>query len=51
MLGKILFGVAAVILFLAGIGSTLVPNPQNWALFCMALGLLLGDHKFLLSRR
>jgi hypothetical protein len=51
MLGKILFGTAAVILFLAGIGSTLVPNPQNWAVFCMALGFLLGDYEFMLSRR
>ena len=41
--GRILFIVAAVVLFLGGIGSPLIPAPMIWALFCIALGLALDD--------
>mgnify|MGYP001603977775 CR=1 FL=1 len=38
-----LFLVAAVVLFfLAGVGSTLLPNETTWGLCCLALGLLLS---------
>lgn len=43
-LGKLLYVVAAVILFLGGIGSPAVPNPVIWALFCMVLGLILDSY-------
>jgi hypothetical protein len=39
--GKILYLIAAVLLFLAGIGFTALPSPVTWALSCLALGLLL----------
>jgi hypothetical protein len=42
---------AAIVLFLAGIGATLVPSPMIWALFCMALGFLLNDYDFSFRRR
>jgi hypothetical protein len=45
-IGMILYLVAAIILFLGGIGSTAVPNPMMWGLFCIALGLLLDDYGF-----
>jgi hypothetical protein len=41
--GRILFVVAAVILFLGGIRSPLIPDPMIWALFCIALGLVFDD--------
>lgn len=50
-LGKLFFVLAALLLFLAGIGATFVPNPQLWALFCIALGLLLGDYSLGWQRR
>lgn len=50
-LGMILFLVAAVLLFLAGIGSTLLPNPMVWALFCMALGFFLNGYDLSFRRR
>ena len=43
MIGKILFGIAAILFFLGGIRSTAVSNPTDWGLFCMALGLVLRD--------
>ena len=42
-LGKIFFLIAAIFLLLAGLGATVIANPMIWALFCIALGLLLGD--------
>jgi hypothetical protein len=45
-IGMILYIIAAVILFLSGIGSLLVPNSITWALFCIALGLALDDYGF-----
>jgi hypothetical protein len=39
--GMIFFVIAAIILFLGGIGVTAVPNPLLWGAFCIALGLLL----------
>jgi hypothetical protein len=50
-IGQILFLIAAILLFLAGIGTTVVPNPTVWALFCLALGLLLEGMGFALPRR
>jgi hypothetical protein len=44
--GMIFYLVAAIILFLAGIGVTAIPNPIIWGLFCIALGLLLDEYGF-----
>ena len=41
-LGMIFFVIAAVILFLGGIGMAAIPNPILWGVFCIALGLILG---------
>jgi hypothetical protein len=50
-IGKALFLVAAVLLFVAGIGVTIVPNSMIWALFCIALGLVLDGFDFRFKRR
>jgi hypothetical protein len=50
-LGVIFYILAAIILFLGGIGSTIIPNPLIWGLFCLALGLLLDDYGFGFTRR
>jgi hypothetical protein len=50
-IGSLLLLAAAVVLFLAGIGSTLVPNPVVWGLFCMTLAFLLRDYDFKFGRR
>lgn len=50
-IGMIFFAVAAIVLFLGGIGSTIVPNRVIWGLFCITLGLLLGGYDFGLRRR
>ena len=41
--GRILFIVAAVVFFLGGIHSPLIPDPVIWGLFCVALGLALDN--------
>jgi hypothetical protein len=50
-IGMIFFVIAAIVLFLGGIGSTIVPRPEIWGLFCIALGLLLGEYDLGFSRR
>jgi hypothetical protein len=45
-IGMIFYVIAAIVLFLGGIGSTLVPNPLIWGAFCIALGLLLDEYGF-----
>lgn len=45
-IGMIFYVLAAIVLFLGGIGSTIVPNPVIWGLFCIVLGLLLGGYNF-----
>jgi hypothetical protein len=50
-IGMVFYVLAAIVLFLGGIGSTIVPNPVIWGLFCMALGLLLVGHDFGFRRR
>jgi hypothetical protein len=45
-IGKIFFIIAAIVLFIGGIGSTIIPNTVLWGLFCMAIGLFLGDYDF-----
>jgi hypothetical protein len=42
---KILFLAAAILFFMAAIGSTIVPNTMIWALFCLALGMFLGGYE------
>lgn len=42
-MGRIFFGVATLFLFLAAIGSSLIPNPTAWGLVMIALGLLVGN--------
>lgn len=39
---NLLFLVAAVLFFLAAVGSSLIPNATAWGLFFLALGLALG---------
>ncbi len=43
-IGTIFYLIAALVLFMGGIGATAIPNPVIWGLFCIALGLLLGKH-------
>ena len=43
-ISKILFLVAVILLFIAAIGWSLVPNPMIWALLCIALGLFLNGY-------
>jgi hypothetical protein len=50
-IGMIFYVVAAVMFFLAAVGSTAVPSAANWGLFCIALGLLLDDYDFGFRRR
>jgi hypothetical protein len=45
-IGMIFYLLGAIILFLAGIGVTAIPNPVLWGIFCIALGLLLGGVAF-----
>jgi hypothetical protein len=49
--GMIFYVIAAVVLFLGGIGSTAIPNHTTWGLFCIALGLLLDEYDLGLRRR
>jgi hypothetical protein len=50
-IGMIFFVVAAIVLFIGGIGSTIVPNPVIWGLFCIAVGLVLGEYDLGFNRR
>ena len=50
-IGMIFYIVAAVVLFVGGIGSTIIPNTVIWGLFCIALGLLLAGHDLGFRRR
>ncbi len=50
-IGKILYVVAAILFFLGGIGSGVIPNPTTWGLFCVALGLLLAGYDLGFRRR
>ena len=50
-IGMIFYIVAAIVLFLGGIGSTVIPNTVIWGLFCIALGLLLDEYDFGFRRR
>jgi hypothetical protein len=47
----IFYVIAAVVFFLGGIGSAIIPNPLVWGGFCIALGLLLDDYGFAGFRR
>jgi hypothetical protein len=42
MLGRILFGIATVLLFLAAVGSHVIPNPTAWGFVTLALGFAVG---------
>jgi hypothetical protein len=50
-IGRIFYVAAAILFFLQGIGSGLIPNPSTWGLFCVALGLLLADYDLGFRRR
>ena len=50
-IGMLFYILAAIVLFLGGIGSSAIPNPVNWGLFCIALGLALDDFGFGAFRR
>lgn len=45
-IGMVFYILAAIVLFLGGIGSAIIPNAVIWGLFCMVLGLLLGGYGF-----
>jgi hypothetical protein len=45
-IGRVFYVIAAIVLFLGGIGTTFIPNPVIWGLFCIALGLLLTGYDF-----
>lgn len=49
-IGTIFYVIAAIVFVLGGIGSTIIPNPVIWGLFCIALGLLLTGHDFSFRR-
>jgi hypothetical protein len=49
--GMIFYVLAAVMFFLAGVGSAAVPRADMWGLFCIALGLLLDEYDFGFRRR
>jgi fatty acid desaturase len=42
-IGNIFYIAAAIILFIGGIGSPVIPSAGIWGLFCIALGHLFGD--------
>jgi len=50
-IGMIFFVLSAIVLFLGGIGSTVIPNALVWGMFCIALGLLFGDYDLGFKRR
>jgi hypothetical protein len=50
-IGRIFYAIAAALFFLAGIRVTFIPNPEIWGLFCIALGLLLGEYDLGFRRR
>ena len=50
-IGMIFFVIAAIVLLLGGINSPIVPRPEIWGLFCITLGLLLGEYDLGFSRR
>jgi hypothetical protein len=50
-IGHIFYVIAAIVLFLGGIGARVIPNPDIWGLFCIALGLLLTGYDFGFRRR
>ena len=45
-IGKIFYVIAAIVLFIGGIGSTVIPNAVIWGLFCITLGLLLDGRSW-----
>jgi hypothetical protein len=50
-IGMIFFVIAAIVLLLGGIGSSIIPKPEIWGLFCIAIGLLLGEYDLGFNRR
>ena len=50
-IARVLYAIAAVVLFLGGIGARFIPNPELWGLFCIAIGLLLEGYDFGFRRR
>ena len=50
-IGMIFLVIAAIVLFIGGIGSTIIPNTVIWGLFCIAIGLLLGEYDLGFKRR
>ena len=50
-IGRIFYVIAAIVLFLGGIRSTVIPNPEIWGLFCVAIGLLMEGYDFGFRRR
>lgn len=41
-MGRIFFGVAALLFFLAAVGSHIIPHAGEWGLVSLALGLFVG---------
>lgn len=44
-IGTIFLAVAVFFFFLAGVGSTLIPNPTTWGLCALTLGIMLSGVK------
>lgn len=42
-MGIFFFIAAAILFFLAGVGSTAIPNATTWGLFALAVGLAVGS--------
>jgi hypothetical protein len=51
-IGMIFYIIAAILFFLAAIGSSIAgPNAMTWGFFCIAVGLALDDFGFGFLRR
>jgi hypothetical protein len=43
-IGRIFYVIAAIVFFIGGIGSPIIPNAVVWGLFSLTLGLLLDGY-------
>lgn len=41
-MGRIFFGIAALLFFFAAVGVTVIPNPTAWGFVLTAVGLAVG---------
>ncbi len=50
-MGRIFFGISALLFFFAAVGVHIIPNPTAWGLFSLALGLFIGGIDFAFWKR